>query len=523
MITLLVVSSDGSFGDLIRKNLEREGRFSVGVTADLQSAIDYVRTRECPLVFLDTCMTEQKALEIGEALRQANSEIRYIIISEAGWHSSLEELSPVDYLAKPFSQSELMDMMNNLFGKERPDTLPVQSQPQPALPWLSDVTRAAQHLTRLTLETSAQAALITRQEQLWAYAGQLPQNAANELAEAVARYWDRQKEKDLVRFIRLNATEAEHMLYATRLASDMVLALIFDAETPFSTIRTQASQLVHSLASLPLENRPCDELTDELVEEDEAPSAAISDILTDIPSPNPQVTESGPVQKTWREPNPSIPLSFGKSFRYNREASPTVPVDHLASPDQDHTGDPNLEELEKTVESAAIHRRNWFKKTELIADKEPSDTHPGPAAEMARRIVLEPISPAVYNLDYACMLIPRMPQHHLTGDLSDQVSDWVPQICIAFGWRLEYISVRPEYLLWIANVPPSTSPGYLMRVLRQHTSEKIFEDFPRLRKENPSGDFWAIGYLIMGGSQPPPAQLIKNFISQTRQGQGIPH
>ena len=96
------------------------------------------------------------------------------------------------------------------------------------------------------------------------------------------------------------------------------------------------------------------------------------------------------------------------------------------------------------------------------------------------------------------------------------------ETCIAFGWRLEYISVRPDYLLWIVNVPPATSPAYLMRIMRQRTSVKIFDDFPRLQKENPSGDFWAPGYLIMGGSQPPPVQVIKEFIAQTRQRQGIP-
>ena len=73
----------------------------------------------------------------------------------------------------------------------------------------------------------------------------------------------------------------------------------------------------------------------------------------------------------------------------------------------------------------------------------------------------------------------------MTGDLLDQLGEWVPQICIAFGWRLEYISVRPEYLQWIVNVPPATSPGYLMRILRQHTSEKIFAEFPRFKKEIP--------------------------------------
>ncbi len=123
----------------------------------------------------------------------------------------------------------------------------------PSLPWLQDVSRAAQHLTRLTLESSAQAALITRGDHLWAYAGQLSQGAANELAVTVTRHWDGQKGSDLLRFVRLEATRAEHMLYATRIADDVVLALVFDAETPFSTIRSQASQLAESLSITPVE------------------------------------------------------------------------------------------------------------------------------------------------------------------------------------------------------------------------------------------------------------------------------
>jgi len=41
-----------------------------------------------------------------------------------------------------------------------------------------------------------------------------------------------------------------------------------------------------------------------------------------------------------------------------------------------------------------------------------------------------------------------------------------------------------------------------------------------MKKENPSGDFWAPGYLIMGGSQPHPSQLVKDYIKQTRERQG---
>lgn len=179
-----------------------------------------------------------------------------------------------------------------------------------------------------------------------------------------------------------------------------------------------------------------------------------------------------------------------------------------------------LTALEQTTPSPASTRKSKARRVESLPE-EFGETRPSSITEVARKIVLEPTSPSMYNLDYACLLIPRFTHHHLTGDLSERLGEWVPQICVAFGWRLEYISVRPEYLQWIVNVPPATSPGYLMRILRQQTSEKIFADFLRYKKENPSGDFWAPGYLIMGGSQPPPAQLVKDFVAQTRQRQGI--
>jgi REP element-mobilizing transposase RayT len=513
MITLLVVTSDLPFGDLIRQNLEETGRFSVRVAGEKASAVSFVNEVVCPLVFLDTCLPEKDLRQIGAQVRYLNSEVRFVVISEAGWHSALEELSPDDYLTKPYQLPDLLGMVNGFFPPApAPAVSPVSGETPADPPWLSDVTRAAQHLTRLTLGSSAQAALITRNDQLWAYAGQLPQSATRELTETVSRYWDRQEENDLVRFVRLASTNAEHMLYATRLTRDMVLAMIFDAETPFSTIRIQAGQLVQSLSTSPSEKQNSIDENDD----DEAPSVAISDILSDIPSPNPKVDFRAAEMKSRNESNPAISLSSSIPLRFSREVSPSVPVNQLDSIEQ---VDSALD-LEKTLESPAVTRKSKVRKSEPSLDNL-GETRPSPANEPARRIVLEPVSPSVYNLDYACLLVPRFTHHHLVGDLSVSLSEWVQEICIAFGWRLEYISVRPEHLLWIVNVPPATSPGYLMRILRQHTSEKIFTEFPRFKKENPSGDFWAPGYLIMGGSQPPPAQLIKDFIAQTRQRQGI--
>jgi REP element-mobilizing transposase RayT len=397
--------------------------------------------------------------------------------------------------------------------------------------WLGDVTKAAQHLTRLTLESSAQAALITRKNNLWAYAGQLSQDAAKELATTVTRHWDGQKGSDLLRFVRLEATKAEHMLYATRLADDVVLALVFDAETPFSTIRMQAGQLVTQLSSPGLtetvepverqEQAPASyEAVPPFIEEDEEESEAdfpnIQSILTDVPPPSPSVQKS----KTLDEQSGTTPSPSRPSKKYSRESSPAVHVgDLLMSGQNDQTIEHVVQEFDATMPSKS--RKRPETPVRRPAPGELDETRPHSITEVAGRVMLEPITPGLYNLSYACLLVPRFTSHYLTGDLSDRLSEWLPQICIAFGWRLEYLAVRPEYVQWVVNVPPSASPGYLMRVMRQQTSEKVFAEFPRMKKENPSGDFWAPGYLIMGGIQPHPPQLVKDYIKQTRVRQGV--
>jgi REP element-mobilizing transposase RayT/CheY-like chemotaxis protein len=545
----LVVTADLPFGELLRQSLMETGRFNVCVTSESRRAVSYLLETNCDLVFIDSGQDEQDMLAIGRRLRETRPALRFVVIAESGWHSALEEFSPEDYLSKPYYQPDLLEIVEKMVPASQTHgsgAMPTPETGENAPPWLSDVTRAAQHLTRLTLESSAQAALITSNQQLWAYAGQLPQTAARELGDTVTRYWDRAEENDLVRFVRLNSTNAEHMLYATRLAPGMVLALVFDAETPFSTIRSQASQLVHSLAAKPVESE-----VNEV--EEQVPTAFLSDILSNVPPPNPEpepeLEEAGEQEKPARLPNwfsratettkrlfPSRndeaeAESVAETQRhdlsdvtlhFSRETSPAIPLNMVDTDDEhaetrQHVPMPSDDELAMTMKSRATRKAEME-----MAQAEDSETQPGSITDVARKIVLEPVSPSVYNLDYACILVPRFTQHHLTGDLSERLGEWVQQICVAFGWRLEYISVRPEFLQWIVNVPPATSPAYLMRIMRQHTSEKIFTEFPRFAKENPSGDFWAPGYLIMGGSQPPPPRLIKDFIVQTRQRQGIP-
>ena len=534
---LLVVTPSPSFGETLRRALEESGDFGVLIVNNKASAVVRADEDNCRAAFLDLNLSAQWVEDIGRSLRTVSPEIKLLILADNDAPPLLDSIRPWTLVRKPFEFKDLLRALG----------LPVSnSTASPATPsdatdlsWLGDVTKAAQHLTRLSLGTSSQAALITRSGALWAYAGQLSQNAANEIASTLARNWSGGEGSDLLRFIHLESTKAEHMLYATQLAEGVLLAMVFDAETPFSTIRSQAGQLVTSLGenetkedkpNSPIAQNPEDAMTSEIGddEEDDIDIPPISEIIVDVPVPDPKRAQPGGISspEIQRPHRPELVFDPDQTHRsiFSRESSSPIPLKELlvsqqpADLDQtisSRTGAP--EELDVTMPS----KSRTCPVTPVRQPGEWDETRPHSMDEADERIILEPVSPGVYNLTYACLLVPRFSSHYLTGDVADRLSEWLPNICVAFGWRLEYLAIRPEYLQWVANVPPATSPGYLMRVIRQQTSEKVFADLTRFKKENPSGDFWAPGYLIMGGTKPHPSQLVKDYIQQIRQRQGL--
>ena len=561
---MLIVTPQPRFGELLSQILNKKLSCDIKIVDNKVAALNELQRQNFTHALLDTDIENETVLDIGLALRKENVDIRLVIISASQTIPTFETLRPWSLLNKPFDIPDLLRILDDKTEQEHPSQPETSSgegedpvENLESLHWLQDVSKAAQHLTRLTLESSAQAALIIRDRKMWAYAGQLLESATSELVQIVNLD---KKTGDLLKFLRLDATNAEHMLYATQLAENISLAMVFDAETPFSAIRHQATHLAESLefslqeASLTSENSSSQNSESEAFhdlydlegeDEDLPPLSDISEILENIPNPNPD--SASPEVKTstshevlaansWgmtaneqspppiTETRPSTPIK--NLSNSSRGPSRGNPINTLVQDDgqiQVDLGATRVQESQSKydLEVTRVAKTNRSE-TPLFnpGSEETENTRPNSINEAVGQVNLQPTSPGMYDLTYACLLVPRFSSHHLTGDLALRNSEWIPNICIAFGWRLEYISVRPDYLQWVVNVPPSTSPGYLMRTMRKQTSEKIFEEFSRLKKENPSGDFWAPGYLIMGGSQPHPSKLVKDYIRSTRERQG---
>jgi REP element-mobilizing transposase RayT len=141
--------------------------------------------------------------------------------------------------------------------------------------------------------------------------------------------------------------------------------------------------------------------------------------------------------------------------------------------------------------------------------------------DLNKDVLLEPVYPDAYNLSYTCLLIPRFPSHQLVGDLADYLPQWLQQVCVSYGGRLEFITVEPDYFQWALSVLPSVSPGQFMQQIRDDISKMIFSNFGRIKRENLSNDFWAPGYLVVLGIRPHPVEMVKQYIRLTRRQQGL--
>ena len=126
-----------------------------------------------------------------------------------------------------------------------------------------------------------------------------------------------------------------------------------------------------------------------------------------------------------------------------------------------------------------------------------------------------------YVTTYVCLLAPRFQEHLLTGDLSDQLYTWMKDICIAFGWNLGFIDIKPEYLHWVMSVSINTSQGQFVKKICKESSQKILENFPRIKRKNMSNEFWAPWYFVNVGQAPYSKDAIKSYLDQIRMQQGF--
>ena len=113
------------------------------------------------------------------------------------------------------------------------------------------VAQLALSLTDVSLELTADAILLTRGQDIAAFAGRMSRDELLELRQVIEDDWEAAANDARIRFLRLPETGRDVMLYSRRTVEDLTLSLVFDGAMPLRDIRLQGKRLMDALAAVP--------------------------------------------------------------------------------------------------------------------------------------------------------------------------------------------------------------------------------------------------------------------------------
>jgi REP element-mobilizing transposase RayT len=129
----------------------------------------------------------------------------------------------------------------------------------------------------------------------------------------------------------------------------------------------------------------------------------------------------------------------------------------------------------------------------------------------------EPSWLALSALSYTFLFVPRLAGHLLQGGLAEKLQAWLAELCRVYDWDLQFVRIQAQCFEWTVKARPEVAPRDVMLIFRQRTSNLVFANFPELRYQSATDDFWADGCLVISGTGPLPQSLCLDYIRAVRE------
>jgi REP element-mobilizing transposase RayT len=293
----------------------------------------------------------------------------------------------------------------------------------------------------------------------------------DQVAPAVATSTDVATRGPLTRFFTPPGSEVDFVLYATPVRGDLALAAFFTMDTPLGNARRSGQALVQAIVRAGVPESGLEVAAQEAVEPPLMP-------------------------RDWVPEKPAEGLE--RAFFAPPETPAAPPGIAVALP------------------------RDWIPSTRADEDLFPFLQPPPSTPPPVEREVIVQVPHAAANapLLFSLALVPRFPEHRLTGALVEPLRSWIHRLCLAWDWRAEHVDIRPDRLALMLTLDAEVAPAQAVQQLREGLAGRILQTFPHLAADLPSGRFWASPFLLLSGPLPPEAEIVE-FIQETRRAQGF--
>jgi CheY-like chemotaxis protein len=402
-------------------------------------------------------------------------------------------------------------------------------------PWLKEPARVEQQLASLEKEHTAYAILLSIGNTPWTYSENITENQAYGIVRLLSEHDEGLQSKGaLIRYIRLSGTGNDYLLYATPVVGDINLSMIFSMDTPFSVARRQTHKLSRLLVEQDprkqprVAKKPTIEKSIPMDLVDDEPLPPSDWIPGSSPSTRPKERSIPPAASTVKEEPSIVPAASTVEEEPSAvPAASTVQEEPSVVPTASTVeAEPQAEKVMPSALAATPQDPplpdDWLPKEPRPSSHLPFlDQEPTQPKETGQ---LEPINltqqEPKYYLPFTAILLPRFPHHRLTGSLANKLENWLKDLCVAWGWRVDHVDLRSEFLRFTISLSPDVAPAQAVQHLANNLSSRILDAFPGLTDDLPSGQFWTKSYLLTAGSDVGKERLAL-FIETTRKDQGL--
>ncbi len=121
-------------------------------------------------------------------------------------------------------------------------------------------------------------------------------------------------------------------------------------------------------------------------------------------------------------------------------------------------------------------------------------------------------SHSVYDTSYHLVRAPKYRKWILQGQIRELVRQLIEDIAAHHGFELRELEVAKDHVHVFVGFPPKYSIAKVVGILKAVSAREIRKEFPEVKRELWSGEFWEDGYFARTVGDEVTAEMIRRYI-----------
>lgn len=127
-------------------------------------------------------------------------------------------------------------------------------------------------------------------------------------------------------------------------------------------------------------------------------------------------------------------------------------------------------------------------------------------------MALKRTSHAVYDTKYHLVWAPKY-RKWMKDEMRRRVRELFEAIARDFGLEIEAMEIALDHVHLFVSFPPRYAIAKVVGILKSISSSALFKEYPELRKELWSEEFWEDGYFVRTVGDTVTKEMIKRYIT----------